>query len=336
MKVFLVGCRIHNEGLTWNKNRKDFIRIFITFVRNYLKLNTMKTIKRALGCLLSATLVVPIYSQPCANPANIYSFTYNGKTYEVVKEMKDWINAAACAVERGGYLVEIGSAGEQAAVYDGIINGAGVSPGYTVVPDGGGIAYVWIGATDKEIEGTWLWDGDNTGGGINFWNGQGAAGAGGGSAVGGAYVNWGGASTGTYKEPDNFGAGQDAAAIALAGWPSGTTILGIAGEWNDINSGNSLYFVVEMNNTGVNKPNPGSIHVYPNPAKDFLTVQTVSPRQEIRSVRLFSVMGKTMAEETRVQTEKLTIATNHLSPGIYLLSVMLSGDQQIMVPVAVR
>ena len=201
--------------------------------------------KKSIPFILSALLIGnAVLAQPCANPSNIYSFTYNGKSYEVVKEMKTWEDAAACAVELGGYLAEISSQGEQDALFDAIINGAGVSPTYTTSPDGGGIAYVWIGATDVLTEGSWIWDGDNNGSGSNFWNGEGSAGAGGGSAVGGSYINWGGSSVGPPKEPDNWN-NQDAAGIGLTGWPTGTTLLGIAGEWNDISITNLMYFVIE-------------------------------------------------------------------------------------------
>jgi len=206
----------------------------------------MKKIVIPLFSLMAAGAWISAGAQPCASPANIYGFSYDGKNYEVVKEMKTWVNAAACAVERGGYLVHINDQAEQDAIYDAIVNGAAVPPSYTVVPDGGGVAYVWIGATDKQVEVAWLWDGDNNGSGDNFWNGQGTAGTGGGSAVGGAFFNWGGTSTGIPNEPDDFNANQDAAAIALAGWPSGTTMLGIAGEWNDISITNSIYFVIEI------------------------------------------------------------------------------------------
>lgn len=196
--------------------------------------------------LLSVTLS---FSQ-CATNSNIYTFNYMGKKYEIVKEMKSWTAASACAVERGGYLAEINDIDEQDTIMNAIFKGALISQTYTQVTDGGGTAYIWIGATDKTTEGKWMWDGINNGNGINFWNGQGAAGAGDGSAVSGKYVNWGGTTKGIPNEPDDYNSNQDAAAIALDGWPSGTELLGSEGEWNDINITDTLYYIIEYD-----KPN---------------------------------------------------------------------------------
>jgi lectin-like protein len=117
----------------------------------------MKTLMLLILAVLFAT---NIFAQ-CANETNIYEFTFEDKTYEIVKELQMWDVAAACAVERGGYLVEINSQEEQNAVYDAIINGAGISPTYVSINNDGGIAYIWIGATDQNEEGTWLWDGNS-------------------------------------------------------------------------------------------------------------------------------------------------------------------------------
>ncbi|MEO6902335.1 MAG: T9SS type A sorting domain-containing protein [Bacteroidia bacterium] len=215
-----------------------------------------------------------LYSQ-CANTSNIYTFTYATKTYEVIKEQKSWKEASACAVERGGYLVEINDVNEQNAVYNAIINGAGVSPTYTSIENGGGIAYVWIGATDQRTEGIWLWDGNNDSLGINFWKGEGANGSGGGTAVGSSYINWGGTSVNNPNEPDNYDVGQHHAAIGLAGWPEGTTMLGVASEWNDIIGSSELYYVVEKDNATGIKDNKtilnGDLRMYPNPTNSMVT-----------------------------------------------------------------
>ena len=192
---------------------------------------------------------IPIHAQ-CADEGDVYSFNFNGHFYEVIRSLKTWANAASCAVERGGSLAEINTQAEQDTIYMSIIHGAAIAADYTTVTDGGGIAYVWIGASDLHTEGTWLWDGDGDNSGINFWNGQGTAGLGDGAPVDQLYNNWGGSSSGDPNEPDDYGAGQDGAAIGLAKWPAGADFtLGIASEWNDISSDNTLYFVVEYDCT---------------------------------------------------------------------------------------
>ena len=186
-----------------------------------------------------------LYAQ-CVAEEQVYGFNYDGHKYEVIRILKTWSDAAACAVERGGYLAEIGSREEQDTIYGSIMNGAGIPADYTTVQDGGGIAYVWIGATDRQNEGSWIWDGDGDSSGINFWNGQGLAGIGDGAPVEEMFINWGGSSSGTPNEPDDYLNNQDGGAIGLAKWPAGFDImLGSASEWNDISSENELYFVVE-------------------------------------------------------------------------------------------
>ena len=269
--------------------------------------------------LLTALLSCPfaLYTQ-CADPSNIYTFVHAGHTYEVVREMKNWSDAAACAVERGGYLTEINDMAEQNALFDAILNGAGVSPTYTIVPNGGGIAYVWIGATDKHTEGQWLWDGDNDQQGTLFWIGQGSNGSGNGTPVGGAYVNWGGSSTGTPKEPDNYGSGQHYAAMGLTGWPSGSTSLGIAGEWNDITGTNLLYFVIEKE-TGVGstelKPESNLI-VVPGPERGIVCLLIPGGKAE---VEIRSLSGVSIFREKDFHSRVVNLSKH--AAGVYVSRV---------------
>jgi len=85
----------------------------------------------------------------CASSSNIYAFTYDGKTYEVVRETQPWGAAAACAVQRGGILAEINDQAEQNAVFAELQNNAGITLSNTTAVDGGGAAYVWIGANSN-------------------------------------------------------------------------------------------------------------------------------------------------------------------------------------------
>ena len=269
-----------------------------------------------LGLFLS--MLVLSAQTPCANDTNIYQFTFGGKNYEIVMEKKNWADAASCAVERGGYLAEINSLEEQNAVYDAVINGAKVSPTYVVIANGGGIAYVWIGANDIAAEGTWVWNGDNEGSGTPFWTGQGAAGTGGGNAVGGAYVNWGGKSSGSIKEPDNFNGDQDCGAIALAGWPSGTTMLGVAGEWNDIICSSEIYFVIEYpGSSSMEYEKQDIIKIYPNPATDKIFI-----KGDLDAAEIVDITGKQLI----ISSDNRHLDISELASGIYFIK-LFTGDQ---------
>ncbi len=164
----------------------------------------------------------------CADESNITTFMHDGKTYEIIEENKTWSAAASCAVERGGFLAEINDQAEQDAIFDALEN-ANINVFNTTAGDGGGASYVWIGGNDIATEGTWILDGDNDGQGAQFWMGDLN-----GNPVGGLYNNWG-------MEPDDFGSGQDALGLALTDWP-----LGLAGQWNDLDENNGLYYVVEF------------------------------------------------------------------------------------------
>jgi hypothetical protein len=85
--------------------------------------------------------------------------------------------------------------------------------------DGGGAAYVWLGATDAVTEGVWKWVNGEDLDKDNFM--------------------WG--SNGSLSEPDDFGKKQDHLALGLEDWP-----VGDAGQWNDVNGSNKLFFVVEF------------------------------------------------------------------------------------------
>lgn len=188
----------------------------------------------------SVDYTVTITEEPCASPDNIYSFTYDGKDYEVVKENKTWEEAAACAAERGGFLAEINDADENAALFNELTNNASIINSNTTAADGGGASYVWIGGNDIATESTWIWDGNNEGTTVQFW--QGAAN---GNPVDGLYNNWG-------NEPDDFmdgpgGTEQDGLGLALTEWPLGSGSLGSAAQWNDVSHTNKLYYIIEYN-----------------------------------------------------------------------------------------
>ena len=247
----------------------------------------------------------------CYTASNSVAFNYNGHTYKLIKELKTWVNAATCAVSDGGYLVEITDAAEQTAVYNGIV-ASGISTTYHAAPDGGGSSYVWIGATDKNVEGTWLWDGNNDNVGTNFWNGQGQAGTGTGSVVGTNYINFGGKSTATINEPDDYNSNQDCGGICLSSWP-----YGIAGEWNDLAATNTLYYVIEYNAllTSISESTEKlTVNAYPNPASNQLSIEG-----SFMAISLYNTDGRRINISIQKVDTNMMIDISHLPSGIYFL-----------------
>jgi hypothetical protein len=148
-------------------------------------------------------------------------FYLNGHTYELVTSARTWADAQAFAVSQGAHLATIGSSEENAAIFNNAVQ-AGLLATAPWAPDGGDAIYLWLGATDAVVEGTWKWvDGATVTG----------------------YTNWGSGVYGT--EPDNYLGDQDALAIGLESWPYPSGGIGVPGEWNDINAGNVLYSVIE-------------------------------------------------------------------------------------------
>lgn len=247
----------------------------------------------------------------CANIANIYTFTYNGSTYEVVRENKTWSNAASCAVERGGHLAEINDSTEQNAVYAEVLSNASIVPASTVAPDGGGASYVWIGGTDSGIEGAWVWDGNNDGTGDQYWQGTAS-----GSPVGGLYNNWG-------NEPDDFGSGQDGLGLAITDWP-----LGASGQWNDVDDLNTLYYVIEYPSTvGVIYESGPQLDVYPNPAYD--NAITIASSATMKTITVFNLAGEEVLVEELDLCPIYELRISELPTGQYILQVVLENDEVI-------
>lgn len=253
---------------------------------------------------ISTSLVAMAQCSISAN--NIYTFTVQGKSYEVIKQKLNWTAAASCAVTRNGFLAEITSQVEQDSVYY-FVTQAGIMASQTVAPDGGGASYVWLGGNDMASEGSWIWDGDNTGSSTPFWQGKAN-----GSAVNGAFTNWG-------NEPDDFNNNQDGLGLAITNWP-----LGVAAQWNDVNTANQLYFVIEYPiSTGVNEPTTDSDYqIFPNPVVNEIHISRDGATRYI----ITDLQGKSI-QAGAVRTQEISVAT--LSKGVYLLQ--LFGENQELI-----
>ena len=244
----------------------------------------------------------------CAEASAVYAFTYDGRSYEIIKDNKSWIMAAACAVERGGYLAEINSAEEQEAIFTEIST-VQINPDDTEAPDGFS-SYVWLGGNDIAQEGKWIWDGNNDASSTQFWQGTFS-----GTAVGGLYNNWG-------NEPDDsaWGTGQDGLGLAIIDWP-----LGEAGQWNDIKHENELYYIVEYDNLmGTNKFGEHSVVVYPNPAGSHVFVNTDI---DVEKLVVINIIGQEVKAVVSVAKDP-AISLDGLAQGTYFIKLHFPDGRQ--------
>ncbi len=258
--------------------------------------------------VLTSTMSLTSFGQ-CGATANVYAFSYNGSNYELIRENLSWSDASACAVARGGYLAEIEDAAENTAVFNELtVNGA-ILINNTVAPDGGNGSYIWLGGNDLATEGSWMWDGNNDGLFVPFWLGDAS-----GAPVSGHYNNWG-------NEPDDFN-GQDGLGISLNGWP-----LGVAGEWNDVDDQNTLYFLVEYDpGVGVIELE-NEINIYPNP---FDNVIRITSNDQIAKVVFRTSLGqevKRIELQPSVDTE---INVADLEANLYFVEFISTNGNSVV------
>jgi hypothetical protein len=281
----------------------DLPRVEIHVIPLYLALKKYQLMKTTLLLSLGFSVFQHLlYAQCEPAPGTIHAFTFDGRAYEIIRENKSWEDASACAVARGGKLAEINSQAEQDALFLEA-NAAGITLANTVAADGDA-SYLWIGGNDLATEGNWVWNGDHDQTSEPFWIGDFN-----GSPVGAMYNNWG-------DEPDDAG-GQDGLGLALSDWP-----FGVAGEWNDVDVSNALYYIVEYGSTA-SVPEMSTDHVfsvYPNPTNTSLTVLFPVPGNA--RIEIFSIAG-----ELLLFTEtQMVIDLSTLPGGTYMLRVIQGSN----------
>ena len=164
-------------------------------------------------------------------------FEHKGHTYKLVESPASWDEATATAAEmslgeEAGYLVRIDSAAENKAIVSALSTHLSPAQLANSIPnDVSEAPFVWIGGSDEDREGRWLWSNN----GDPFWQGNFN-----GKPIAGRYTNWG-------VQPDNDGGAENALAMGLANWPAPFYDLGSTGQWNDLEADNQLLYLVEFN-----------------------------------------------------------------------------------------
>lgn len=182
-------------------------------------------------------------------------FKHGGHTYKIVTEPASWPEASerAGAMTLGsnvGYLARVDSSRENTAILNAVMNHLSEEQlEKTLAEDGSDAPFIWLGGSDADAEGVWIWSNN----GDRFWSGDFN-----GSGVADRYTNWG-------VQPDNATGEEDALAMGLRDWPEPFFDLGSTGQWNDLDTNTALFYVVEFDGTSdlrvaIEEPVAGGMH----------------------------------------------------------------------------
>ena len=182
-------------------------------------------------------------------------FKHGGHTYKIVTEPASWHQASkrAGAMTLGsneGYLARIDSSRENKAILNAVMNHLSEEQLEQTLAEDGSIApFIWLGGSDADAEGIWIWSNN----GDQFWRGDFN-----GFGVADRFINWG-------VQPDSATGDEDALAMGLDDWPEPFFDLGAAGQWNDLDVATRLMYVVEFDGTpdlrvAIEEPIAGGMH----------------------------------------------------------------------------
>ncbi len=238
--------------------------------------------------MTGARLTEPADQRDSSHGANV---SYGGHTYALIKARATWAQAQSAAAGKGGYLAIVGNASEDSFLLNMLISG-GVR---STASDGGGAKYGWLGASDSSTEGVWVWNN--------------------GALLSSGYSHWGSGSMGS--EPDDSG-GQDCLALGMETWPVGVGHgqgFGDAGEWNDVDCGNTLAYIIEYN-----PPAPPFIgEVTLRPSLDEMTPIPHDASRRITGLE-FDFTGGAMRNHDNGSLSQQQLTTNATSDNIIFTS----------------
>ena len=77
-----------------------------------------------------------------------------------------------------------------------------------------------------------------------------------------------------------------------------------------------------FNKVGLNKLNPNSLEIYPNPVNDNLNIRISDPKILIQSIQIISSMGQTVWKSNHIENQNLSFL---LPKGMYLIKFHTNG-----------
>ena len=211
------------------------------------------------------------------------TWDFGSSRYHLFKTSKTWSEAQTAAEALGGKIVEVETKAENdqlsSKVRGHISTGEFVN---TIGSDGGGAAYIWLGGSDGDTTSTqsstewnWKWSNSN----VEITKSREEWGTG-----------WGG------TEPDDSQGFQHRLALGLEDWSrSNPGKYGSAGQWNDVNADNKLFYVVEVPTTNKTYALKSSDYTFYDLGDDQYAIKTATGIDELTGISILSFPDKDLS-----------------------------------------
>jgi hypothetical protein len=107
----------------------------------------------------------------------------------------------------------------------------------------------------------------------------------------------------------------------------------VQGTLDDVHQSMEINIHLEIDDTGIAEPEGMQLHIFPNPARGWLKVQS---EMQMRGISLSDLTGKVVLHHANQATTSAGIETAHLPQGVYLLSIVFENGYRKTIRVMVR
>jgi len=128
--------------------------------------------------------------------------------------------------------------------------------------------------------------------------------------------------------PDTSSAMNPTIEYSVPGTHSVTLIANNGGQMDTLIQTAYIY----VGNVGINELNNNSLVIFPNPAKDFMTIQATT---NIKKIQVYDVTGQSVIDQT-VNANNITVNTSGFGTGVYYLKADLSSGGTIVKKVVIQ
>jgi len=82
-----------------------------------------------------------------------------------------------------------------------------------------------------------------------------------------------------------------------------------------------LVKTIEPNNIAQEKQTDEELKIYPNPCRDYLTIEFPQNKKNTTDISFYNMLGNLVMQEDNITTTRVQMNLAHLPQGYYLLSV---------------